>query len=68
MSLIKELTKIKHGSGSGKKKRVKSLNLRVWKLKDGKNMKTNVSTKVEKDCVLTGFSSDKHCDSLCSPA
>lgn len=37
-------------------------------MKDRKIMKTNVSIKVEKDCVLTGFSSDKHCDSLCSPA
>lgn len=31
------------------------LNLRVWKMKDRKSMKTNVSIKVEKDCVLTGF-------------
>lgn len=41
------------GSGSGKK------NDCAFKLEslgnEGKSMKTNVSIKVEKDCVLTGF-------------
>lgn len=47
------------------------LNLRVWKMKDGTSMKPNSSCRginAGKACVLTGFWSDKHCDSVCSPA